>query len=574
MHFVSKVDGLDYVVVLDGLALSSWCLPDEVVSDVNIHASSEGLLSTDAAGRLVLAWDDSHDRSHLVAVDTLERERRYARFQLKPSLLDASGEALLRVMDLGAPSMLERLTLKAEPEGSRPLPFPEEEPVLLSTAWNAPRWSRPRCAGRAGLVATVGADGHALLADFRDFDAPRVVASARLWVPPTWDVRLTPFEDALGIVAHDVVHGTATVWRVSGRDVFERKELPALTMPTFATKDVLLTQVSADSLQRLSLHDGTSRTLRLPATGRETGLVPHGPGAPIASGDVTAFLPWHGESLFLFDADTDEPSEVSRLLPEDSRELRRFLLERVRLANEAARSTGTRFELKALDLTPKHHHYSVALSAHGGDGSLWARTVMGALQGMYSELVEQREGPWRLGSMSHPNISERHCPTTSADEVASILGRMDHHCFRLSSLTTIIDGLYERSLMSRWNTEAVEPPLTDDAARMLLQVFLTGLTSPSPVSLTQQVERWRQSPMPISELAARVPRLHPSHARAEPRLLDALARLAAVHLHARAGPLLEALAKDAHPDLLNNGRHGVLEVQRWWAGRHPGPERW
>jgi len=234
----------------------------------------------------VLAWDDNHDRSHLVAVDTLERERRYARFQLKPSLLDASGDTLLRVMDLGAPATLERLTLKAEPQGSRPLPFPEEAPVPLSAEWNAPPWSRPRCAGRAGLVATIGADGRALLVDFRDFEAPRVVASARLWVPPTWDVRLTPFEDALGIVAHDVVHGTATVWRVSGRDVF--------------------------------------------------------------------------------DAETDEPSEVSRLLPDDSRELRRFFLARVRLANEAAHSTGTRFELKALELTPKHYRYAVSLSAHGG----------------------------------------------------------------------------------------------------------------------------------------------------------------------------------------------------------------
>jgi hypothetical protein len=574
MHFVSKVDGLDYVVVLDGLALSSWCLPDEVVSDLNIHASSEGVLSTDGAGRLVLAWDDSHDRSHLVAVDTLEREARYARFELKPAFLDASGEALLRATDLHASRTLERLTLKGEPEGTRTLPSLDDAPVSLSAEWNAPSWSRPLGAGRGGLVATVGMDGHAQLADLRDFDVPRVVAAARLWVPPTWDVRLTPFEDALGIVAHDIVHGTATVWRVSGRDVFEQKGLPALTMPTFATKDVLLTQVSADTLQRIALHDGTSRTLRLPATGRETGLSPHGPGTPIGSGDVTAFLPRHGESLFLFDAETDEPSEVSRLLPDDAREVRQFILERVRRANEAARSTGTRFELKALSMTPKHHRYSVALSAHGGDGSLWARTVMGALQGMYSELVEQREGPWQLGSMSHPNIPERHCPTTSADEVASILGRMDHHGFRLSSLTTIIDDLYAHGLTAWWSAGAATPPLTDDAARMLLQVFLTGLTSPSPVSLTQQVERWRQSPMPISELAARVPRLHPSHARAEPRLLNALARLAAVHLHARAGPLLEALAKDAHPDLLNNGRHGVLEVQRWWAGRHPGPGRW
>ncbi|MCY1015614.1 hypothetical protein [Pyxidicoccus sp. MSG2] len=573
MHFVSKVDGLDYVVVLDGLALSSWCLPDEVVSDPDIHASSEGLLSTDGAGRLVLAWDDSHDRSHLVAVDTLEREARYARFKLKPSLLDASGEALLRVMDLGAPSMLERLTLKAEPAGSRPLPFPEEEPVLLSTEWNAPRWSRPRHAGRGGLVATLGGDGHALLTDFRDFDAPRVVASARLWVPPTWDVWLTPFEDALGIVAHDVVHGTATVWRVSGRDVFERKGLPALTMPTFATKDVLLTQVSADALQRVSLHEGTSRTLRLPATGRETGLAAHGPGTPIASGDVTAFLPWHGESLFLFDAETDEPSEVSRLLSEDSRELRRYVLEQVRLANEAARSTGTRFELKALDLTPKHHHYAVSLSAHGGDGSLWARTVAGALLGLHSELLGKEFGQWRSGAMSSPHIPEQRCPTTSADEVASILGRMDHHGFRLSGLTTIINELYERLLMSRWSVEAARPPLTDDAARMLLQVFLTGLASPSPVSLTQQVERWRQAPMSIPELAAQVPRLHPSHARPGSKLLVALARLAAVHLQARAGPLLDALAKDAHPDHLTSAFHDLREVHTWWAGKHPASGR-
>ena len=65
MHFVSRIDGLDHVVVLDGLALSSWCLPDEVVSNTDIHASSAGVLSTDGKGTLLLAWDDGYDMSHL-----------------------------------------------------------------------------------------------------------------------------------------------------------------------------------------------------------------------------------------------------------------------------------------------------------------------------------------------------------------------------------------------------------------------------------------------------------------------------------------------------------------------------
>ncbi|QSQ18837.1 hypothetical protein JY651_26120 [Pyxidicoccus parkwayensis] len=570
MHFVSKVDGLDYVVVLDGFGLSSWCLPDEVVSEPDIHGSSNGLLSTDGAGRLVLAWDDNYDRSHLVEVDTLEREARYSRFQLKPSILDATGEMLLRVVDPRAPAVIEHLDQKGEVVASRPLPFPDEEPVKLSTAWATPLWTRPRYAGRAGLVAVLGADGRVLLTDLRDFNAPRVIAFAKLWVPRTWDVQLTPFDDALGIIAHDIPRGTATTWVVSGREVLEKKDIAALTMPTFATKDVLLTQVDAGTLRRVPLRGGEALTFRLPASGRETGLEAHGPGTPIAGGDVTAFLPWHHESLILFDAETGEPSEVSRLLPEDLGELRQVLMRHVRKANEAARSTGTRFALKALDVTPKHKRYGVVLSAHGGDGGFRARAVNAAFQDLYPELQGQDFGGWTIGVMGHSLIDEQPHAPVSADELASVLGHMEHHGFRLTSLAPVIERLYAHNLPAHWSIGGGKLPLEDDAALLLLQAFMEGLASPAPVGVAAHLGRWRQSPMSVFELAARVPRLHPSHARNDGRLLVALAQLAANHLHHRAGTFLTALTNDAPPQLLDNARHGITEIHRWWAQRHKG----
>lgn len=570
MHFVSKVDGLDYVVVLDGLALSSWCLPDEVVSDVDLHASSDGQLSTDGEGRLVLAWDDQENRSHLLAVDTLERERRFSRNQLSPSVLGASGETLLRPVDSGVAPMLDRLDLELEQQGSRPFPFPEEEPVTLSADAFAPLWTRPRRVGRAGLVAVVDKEGRALLADFRDFDASRAVAFAKLWVPPSWDVRLTPFEDALGVIAHDVARGTATVWVVSGREVFEKKGLAALTMPTFATKDVLLTQVDAGTLRRVPLKGGEPMTLRLPASGGETGLEAHGPGTPIASADVTAFLPWHGESLIHFDVETGEPSEVSRLLPEGSREARRLIMRRVREANEAARDTGTRFELKALKLTPKHRRFDAWLTAHGGDGSLWARAVLGSLQFLNAELVGQVVGGWTLGMMGHPHLPDRSDSEAriGADEMVAVLGRIEHLRLPLASFAPIIERPYELRPAGSWNDGTATPPLMDDAAVLLLQAFLVGLSTEPPVSLPPRLALWRHTPMKVSEMAAYVPRLLPSHLRIHPMLPRVLARLASVHLHQRAGPLLEALvARATHPEHLLAQR-AVTDMYRTWAARH------
>jgi hypothetical protein len=453
-----------------------------------------------------------------------------------------------------------------------PLPFPDDAGVELSAEWNAALWTRPRYTGRGGLVAVIDAQGHALLADCRDFEAARAVASAKLWVPPTWDVQLTPFEDALGIIAHDLPRGMATVWVVSGREVLEKKGLAALSMPAFATKDVLLTQVHSGALQRVSLRDGASRMLRLPASGRETGLDAHGPGTPIASADVTAFLPWHGESLIVFDAETDEPSEVSRLLPESTRELRQFLRMRVRKLNEAARSTGTRFEVSALHLLPMSQTFSLRLSTHGGDGGFWARTVRSAFHAVSSEVDGRDFSGWRWGGVDRaPDralMQEPPLPTLDADEVASILGRIDHHGLRVSSVVSVITQLYASRRLGPWSFDGLTPPLTDEAAVLLLQALLVGLGSEAPTALAPHGVRWRQSPMPVSELTALVPRLHPAHALPEPYLLTALARLAAVHLHARAGPLLTALTKKAHRDLLHHGRDGAVEAQRWWARRH------
>lgn len=569
MHRVSKVDGLDYVVVLDGLGLSSWCLPDEVVSDLDIHGSSDAMLSTDEAGRLVLTWDDGYDRSHLVRVDTLEREERYARFQLKPSFLEASGEGLLQVVDFRAPTKVARRDLRGEEVAQRPLPFPSELPVTLSTGLFTPRWSRPRCVGGAGRVAVVDAQGRALLVDLRDFNAPRVLASALVEVPPTWDVQLTPFEDALGVIAHDIAGGTATVWVVSGGEVLHKKKgLPALTMPTFAAKGVVLTQASDGGLERVSLRDSAKQTLRLPEVGRETKLDPRGAGTPIAGDGLSAFLPWHGESLITFEEETGEPAEVSRLLPEDGRELRRFILQRVRVANEAARVTGTRFELKGLDFTPKHQSYSVALSAHGGDGGLWARTVLGAVRGLYPELSGRTFGPWRLGAMSHPSLPVDRFPATDVREVADMLSRVDQYGFRFSSLVPIIAELYERPLPTWLGDPSSKPTLSDGAGLLLLQAFFAWFTSEAPVKLAPGVERWRKSPESAAALAARVPRISAVHAGPEPRLLVPLAQLAAVHLKAEAGPLLMALAQEAHPAHLNNAKGQVVDVVMWWARRY------
>jgi hypothetical protein len=570
MHRVLKVDGLDYVVVLDGLGLSSWCLPDEVVTDLDIHGSSDAVLSTDEAGRLVLAWDDGYDRSHLVRVDTLEREERYARFQLKPSFLEASGEGLLRVLEPRAPTKVARCDLRGEELAQRSLPFPSKLPVTLSTGLLAPHGSRPRCTDRVGRVAVLDAQGRALLVDLRDFKAPRVLASALVAVPPTWDVQLIPFEDALGVIAHDIAGGKATVWVVSGGEVLhKKKEFPALTLPTFATKDVVLTQVSDGELERVSLRDAAKQTLRLPGVGRETKLDPRGAGTPIAADGLAAFLPWHGESLITFEEGTGEPVEVSRLLPEDRRELRQFILQRVRVANEAARATGTRFELKSLDFTPKHKAYGVTLAAHGGDGGLWARTVLGALRGMYSELSGRTFGQWRLASMGHPSLPVDRFPATDVRDVADMLSRVDQYGFRFSSLAPVIEELYERPLPTWLGDPSSKPTLSDGAGLLLLQAFFAWFTSEAPVKLAPGVERWRKSPESAAALAARVPRISAVHARAEPRLLVPLAQLAAVHLKAEAGPLLMALALEAHPAHLNNAKSQVVDVVMWWARRYP-----
>jgi hypothetical protein len=569
MHRVSTVDGLDYVVVLDGLGLSSWCLPDEVVTAPDIQGSSDGVLSVDGTGRFVLAWDDGYDRSHLVAVDTLKPEERYSRFELKPSFLDATAEKLLRVQSPSAPREVERCDVKGVAKAKQPLPFPEQPPVALSTGPDAPAWSRARWEGHAGRLAVVDEQGRLLLADLRDFKAPKVLASGLLEVPPTWDVRVTPLEDALGVIAHDVAGGQARVWVLAGGDVRVKKTLQALTMPTFAGGDAVLTQVSDRLLERVPLRDGPARKLPLPEVGRETKLDPRGPGEPIAGGPVTAFLPWHRESLIVFDAETGEPSEVSRLLPDDTRELRRFILERVRLANEAARSTGTRFELRGLDLTPKRKSYSVALSAHGGDGSFWAYAVSGALRGMYSELSERAFGEWRLASMSHPIIRASTLRVTHEDELAVLLARVDPYGFRFSSITSGIENLYMLRATPSWQKASVQAPLTDGAGRLLLQALLTWLGSEGGVPLAPQVAQWRAAPASSAALAALVLKLHPAHAQAEPQLLSALARLAAVHLQAEAGTLLLSLCRNAPPEYLTNAKHQVVEALRWWASRYP-----
>jgi hypothetical protein len=568
MHRVLKVDGLDYVVVLDGLGLSSWCLPDEVVSDPDIQASSEGLLSTDEAGRLVLAWDDGYDQSHLVTVDTLEREQRYDRHQLRPSVLDASGEGLLRVVDLRVTQEVARCDLRGEEVARRPLPFPRRPQATLSTGAFTPRWSRLRCVGGAGRVAVVDDQGRALLVDLRDFDAPRVVASALVEVPATWDVQLTPFEDALGVLAHDVAGGTATAWVVSEREVLTKKGLAALTMPAFATKEAVLTQTSEGVLARVSLRDDTTRTFRLPEVGRETKLDPRGAGTPIAGGEVAAFLPWHGESLITFDGETGEPTEVSRLLPEEGREVRQFVLQRLRVANEAARATGTRFELKGLDFRPTRKSYALAWATRGGDGSLWARAVAGSLQDMYGGLSNHPLGAWRLASMRPASIPDTPPAATDAGELAAILARVDQYGLHFSGLAPVIDGIYERALPTWVGDPSSKPSLTDGAGVLLLQAFFAWFTSEAPVKLAPGVARWRGSPESAAALAARVPRLCASHAGSESRVLGSLAQLAAVHLGAQAAPLLLALAQDAHPDHLRYGKRRVVEVVRWWARRY------
>ncbi|NMO13479.1 hypothetical protein HPC49_09530 [Pyxidicoccus fallax] len=569
MHLVSKVDGLDYVVVLDGLGLTSWCLPDEVVSDQDVHASSEGLLSTDGAGRLVLAWDDGYSRSHLVRVDTLEREERYPRFELKYAFLDAAGEALFLLTNLQGAVEVARCTRSGTEEARKPLPFPDKPQVTLSTGWFTPRWTRPRYAARAGRLAVVDTQGRALAVDLRDFDAPKVVASALLEVPPTWDVQVIPFDDALGVIAHDVPRGTAMVWVVSGGDVLVKKELAALTMPTFATKDAVLTQVSDGVLERVPLRGGAARTLRLPEVGRETKLDPRGGGRPIAGGDVTAFLPWHGESLFVFDEETGEPTEVSRLLPEDARELRQFILQRVRVANEAARSTGTRYELHRLSISRKRKNYQVEVSAHGGDGSFWAHAVMSALHGLQAELSGRAFGELRLAILGQRGIPVGRVPVIDVDEVAAMLARVDQYGLRFSSLVSTIDAFYARSMpVMKWDASN-RPPVTDAAGLVLLQAFFAWLTSEAPVKLAPGVERWRRSPESVASLAARVPHLQASHAAVEFRLLVALAQLASVHFGAEAGPLLLALAQDAHQAHLQFARSAVVnDVLRWWARRH------
>ncbi|HZI15966.1 MAG TPA: hypothetical protein VE153_36705 [Myxococcus sp.] len=569
MHRVSTVDGLDYVVVLDGLGLSSWCLPDEVVTAPDIQGSSDAVLSVDGTGRLVLAWDDGYDRSHLVAVDTLKPEERYARFALKSSFLDATGEKLLRVLDSSAPRHVERCDLNGVAKAKQPLPYPVQLPVVLSTGLGAPAWSHARWMGHAGRLAVVDEKGRLLLADLRDFKMPRALASGLLEVPPHWDVRVAPLEDALGVIAHDVAGGQAVVWVLAGGAVRVRKTLQALTMPAFVGRDTVLTQVSDRMLERVSLQDGSAQKLLLPEVGRETKLDPRGPGEPIAGGAVTAFLPWHRESLTVFDAETGEPSEVSRLLPEDTRELRRLVLERVRQANEAARPTGTRFELRGLDLTPKRKSYGVALSAQGGDGSFWAHAVAGALRGMSPELSERPFGEWRLASMSHPAIQVTTCPVTSEDELAALLGRVDQYGFRFSNVASAIENLYTQRAAPAWVEAPVNPPLTDGAGRLLLQALLAWLGTEGGMPLAPQLAQWRAAPASAAALAALVLKLHPAHARTETYLLSGLARLAAVHFKAEAGPLLLSLARNAPPEYLNNAKHSVVEALRWWAGRYP-----
>jgi hypothetical protein len=571
MHLVSKVDGLDYVVVLDGVALSSWCLPDEVVSDEDIQASSESLLSTDGDGRFVLAWDDGVNEGRLVTVDTLELEQRYDGVPFLPPIVDASGEGMLQVVNLLAPDEVIRADVKGQEVARSRLPFPAKPPVALSTGWFTPRWPHPRSAGRAGRLAVCDAQGRALLVDLNDFSAPRVLASALLQVPPTWDVRLTPFEDALGVIAHDIAGGTATAWVVSGKKVlFKQKGLAALTMPAFASKDTVLTQTSEEALARVSLQSGAARSYRLPALGRETQLDPRGAGTPIAGADVTAFLPWHRESLITFDPETGEPAEVSRLLSAAGRELRQLILQRLRVANEAARVSGTRFELQGLDIRPKRKSYTVGLSSYGGDGSLWARTVMGALHGMAWELSSRTFGELRLGGTRHQPIPEKAHRTTDVGEMAAILARVDQYGLRFSSLAPIIDGLYERAYPLFTGDPAFPQPLTDAAGLLLLQAFFAWCTSEAPVKLAPGVERWRASPASAEALAVQVPHLRASHAGPEPRLLVPLARLAVAHLKAGAGALLVALFQDADPSLFSRARDGLREAVHWWAREYRG----
>jgi hypothetical protein len=569
MHRVSKVDGLDYVVVLDGLGLSSWCLPDEVVSALDIQGSSDAVLSTDGSGRRVLAWDDGEEQNHLLAVDTLTPEERYDTLELKSSFLDDSGEYFLQVQGSTAPKHVERFGVDGAAEAKQPLPFPEQPPVALSTGLGVPAWSVPRWVGRAGRLAAVDDKGRLLLVDLRDFHQPRVLASGLLEVPPSWDVRVEPLEDALGVIAHDVAGGTAWVWVLAGGDVRVKTTLQALSMPAFAGADAVLTQVSDRVLERVSLRDGTARRWVLPEAGRETKLDPRGAGEPIAGADVTAFLPWHGESLIVFDSETGEPAEVSRLLPEDTREVRRLLLERLRQANDAARPTGTRFELRRLGFKPKRKGYSLSVSAHGGDGSLWARAVTGALAGMASELGHHPIGEWRLGKMDRPAIRLETCPVTSEDTLAGLLSRVEPHGLRFSSLAPGIHDLYAERAAPAWVNDPVNPPLTDGAGRLLLQAFLAWLGTEHGLALAPQLAQWRAAPASAVALAAQVLRLHPAHAQTQYPVLGALARLAAVHLKAEAGPFLLSLTKNAPPGYFSGAHTNVMDALRWWTRRYP-----
>jgi len=436
MRSVHSLDGRHFAFA-DGFGLTRVSAPAKVKTERKITAGLDALLSADPTRTQLFAWRQNWDSMHHLSFPELKSLTKIDRFQLSQSVLADGGFVEIRSHFGSEPgTTARRWSAPATPEAPCDIALvdaPLCEGLRLDGAVDGGGWWAPLQSASSGVWAVLrGAPATLYVGDFSErpvrvrWRAPVAVAAGDF-------VTLHPFDDGRVVLcAFSPRRREATVARFSASGRVEvMRTLPALAPPALLSPEAALHQPDEEAVLRTELDDGRAVRFALSEATR-------GAGRPLGDGAAMRFLPWDAESI----VDLETGVALSRKLSEVDAPVRRFLRERVRLANAFGYAGGLMIELHTLDVNPAQKSYGFGWDSSQGDGSLHSYLAGGSLEALIDDDALRDLDGWRWSSGSGVSLRQPVEPW-DADEVEHAFAALEAAGIPLLEALQCISGAYD-----------------------------------------------------------------------------------------------------------------------------------